>query len=273
MKLNKRIHKVLVIAAWSFAIAGLLVVWGFAESAMDNAPCTNIDVAINNIDEHEFIGVDDVFNMLKEKDSHIKGEAMSKIDVAALERMFNSNSHIENAEVFKTINGELKVKITTKRPIARIINYKGESFYLDENGWLMSWSDKYTPDMPVFSGNIYEQYQTSYRTNYAAPDINDSVLIKNNLYGIYRLAKYFDSSEFWKAQIQQVYVGNDVELVPLAGNHIIVFGTFTDIDEKLNKLMVFYEKGLNNVGWNLYDKINLKYKNQVVCTKIKQANR
>jgi cell division protein FtsQ len=80
-----------------------------------------------------------------------------------------------------------------------------------------------------------------------------------------------DSSEFWKAQIEQIYIGNDVELVPLAGSHIIVLGNFQDIDEKMNKLLVFYQHGLNKVGWNIYETINLKYKNQIVCSKTKSA--
>ena len=80
-----------------------------------------------------------------------------------------------------------------------------------------------------------------------------------------------DSNEFWKAQIEQIYVGEEIELVPLAGSHIIVLGNFQDIDEKMNKLLVFYTHGLNKVGWNIYETINLKYKNQIVCTKAKTA--
>jgi cell division protein FtsQ len=98
------------------------------------------------------------------------------------------------------------------------------------------------------------------------------VLIKNNLFGIYRLAKYLNSSEFWRAQIEQVYIGKEVELVPLAGSHIIVLGNFQDIDEKMNKLFVFYQQGLNKVGWNVYETINLNYKNQIVCSKTNVAS-
>jgi cell division protein FtsQ len=271
MPMNKKIQKILVYAAWSLAVVSLLTILGFANNALDEKPCTAIEVNINNIDEHDFIKNDDVFSMLQEKNKKLKGEAMGNIDVASLERMFNTNSHIANSEVYKTINGVVKINITTKRPIARIINYKGESFYLDEQGYLMRWSNNYTANLPVFTGNIYESYDVCYSINYSKADINDSVLIKNNLFGIYRLAKYLDSNEFWKAQIEQVYVGKDIELVPLAGSHIIVLGNFQDIDEKMNKLLVFYQHGLNKVGWNIYETINLKYKNQIVCTKANTA--
>jgi cell division protein FtsQ len=211
--MNKKIQKILVYASWSLAVVSLLTILGFANNTLDEKPCTAIEININNIDEHDFIKNDDVFSMLKEKNKKLKGEAMANIDVASLERMFNTNSHIANSEVYKTINGVVKINITTKRPIARIINYKGESFYLDEEGFLMRWSNNYTANLPVFTGNIYESYDVCYSINYSKLDINDSVLIKNNLFGIYSLAKYLDSNEFWKAQIAQVIVAEDGGIV------------------------------------------------------------
>jgi cell division protein FtsQ len=264
---NKKIQKTLLYAAWIATITGVLTLLGFANNALDEKPCKAIEINIDHVDEHEFIRSENIQQMLKEKNKKLKGEALGNIDAASLERMFNSNAHIANSEVYKTIDGVLKINVTTKRPIARIINYKGESFYLNEDGFLMPWSAEYTASLPVFTGDIYESYDVCYKINYSRADINDSLLIKNNLFGMYRLAKYLDSNEFWKAQIEQVSVAKDVELVPLAGSHIIVLGNFLDIEEKMNKLHVFYQHGLSKVGWNVYETINLKYKNQIVCTK------
>jgi cell division protein FtsQ len=36
---------------------------------------------------------------------------------------------------------------------------------------------------------------------------------------------------------------------------------------KLDKLQRFYLRGLSYEGWDTYRYINLKYKNQIVCTK------
>jgi len=35
----------------------------------------------------------------------------------------------------------------------------------------------------------------------------------------------------------------------------------------LSKFARFVDEGLNVVGWNRYSEINLKYENQVVCTR------
>jgi cell division protein FtsQ len=47
----------------------------------------------------------------------------------------------------------------------------------------------------------------------------------------------------------------------------VVFGSIENYEEKFRNLEAFYKKGLPVSGWNLYKEINLKYKNQIVCTK------
>ena len=41
----------------------------------------------------------------------------------------------------------------------------------------------------------------------------------------------------------------------------------TEIEEKLDKLLAFYQKGLTNVGWDSFSRISIRYKGQVVCSK------
>ena len=43
--------------------------------------------------------------------------------------------------------------------------------------------------------------------------------------------------------------------------------TLADFEKKLENLKLFYEKAIPKVGWEKYSIINLKYKNQIVCTK------
>lgn len=81
------------------------------------------------------------------------------------------------------------------------------------------------------------------------------------------------SDDFWRSQIVQIVAHSasdgspDLELIPRAGGHTVLFGGTDDATEKLDKLMVFYRKGLQNIGWERYGAINVKYKEQVVCTK------
>ena len=53
----------------------------------------------------------------------------------------------------------------------------------------------------------------------------------------------------------------------LLGNEKILVGGNENISEKLNKLKFFYQEGLRYEGWNVYQTIDLKNKDQVVCRK------
>jgi cell division protein FtsQ len=66
-----------------------------------------------------------------------------------------------------------------------------------------------------------------------------------------------------------VYVNKqgEFELIPRVGNHRILLGGADDISSKLKRLKTFYtSKDVNVKELNMYDTINLKYKNQLVCS-------
>ncbi len=86
---------------------------------------------------------------------------------------------------------------------------------------------------------------------------------------IFAVVSFIEKDEFLKAQIQQIFINekNDIELVPMVGDHKIILGDKKDLDTKFRKLLLLYQKGLSKTGWNQYSIINLKFKNQVICTK------
>jgi cell division protein FtsQ len=86
---------------------------------------------------------------------------------------------------------------------------------------------------------------------------------------LFKIATYVDKDAFWKAQIEQIFVTAESELilVPKVGNHTIYFGNTDDMEAKFNKLMVFYKEALSRVGWDKYNSIDLRFRNQIVCKK------
>jgi cell division protein FtsQ len=89
------------------------------------------------------------------------------------------------------------------------------------------------------------------------------------LKGLIKIATYVDKDAFWKAQIEQIFVSNEAELVlvPKFGNHTILFGKVDDMEIKFEKLLVFYREALNRLGWNKYKVIDIRFNNQVVAKK------
>jgi cell division protein FtsQ len=59
----------------------------------------------------------------------------------------------------------------------------------------------------------------------------------------------------------------EYELIPRVGAHQIILGTLDDFETKLENLQLLYQQGFKQHGWNQYEKINLKYSNQIICTK------
>ena len=55
---------------------------------------------------------------------------------------------------------------------------------------------------------------------------------------------------------------------PQLSKQKIIFGYPVDLDEKFNKIMLFYKRIAPLKGWNTYKTVNVKFKNQIVCDKI-----
>jgi len=55
-----------------------------------------------------------------------------------------------------------------------------------------------------------------------------------------------------------------------SGKHKIHFGKYASVDEKIKKIKAFYNKAVADNSIKEYKTINVKYRNQVVCTKQNQ---
>ena len=82
---------------------------------------------------------------------------------------------------------------------------------------------------------------------------------------------YVADNDYWSAEIVQVIAsggrGKAIELqfVPRSGRFTVDLGTTEEYDRKLATLSRFYNNGLNNIGWDKYRNISLRYRGQVVC--------
>lgn len=266
----KKVKKIAFITLWSALIIGLLVSMGFVNKEQDSLLCKSLDIKVNQDDDLYFLDKMDIAQLIFKRGDSIINQPKSTVNIPAIKQALNSHSDIANAEVYITIDGRLKVAVKQRKPVLRVFNITGDSYYLDDEGKLMPLSDKYTAKVLVANGNIPEAYATSYK--YSIAEISKDKEKKKNtmLDELYAMATYIDADEFWKAQVQQIYINtdNDMEIVPMVGNQKIIFGDTASMDEKFKKLLVFYQQGLNTTGWwDKYSTINLKFKNQIVCTK------
>jgi cell division protein FtsQ len=153
--------------------------------------------------------------------------------------------------------------------MVRIINKHNRGYYIDNDGLVFPLSRNYTSHVLIINGNFTEPFEIAPNVKLSDWATSDESKKAPMIYKLFELAKFITDDPFWNSQITQVYVDgpNDIELIPRVGSHIVQLGSPEDIKPKFEKLKLFYERALPAEGWNKYKLINLKYKNQIVCTK------
>ncbi|MDY6800837.1 MAG: hypothetical protein SVU94_06405 [Bacteroidota bacterium] len=262
----KKLKDILI---WVFVVAYLAVSMSFVTKKRKLVVCHSINVTIMDSSRNQFVTQSDIIEFLRQPDMNVVGNSISSINTKKIETEILTYHSVKNAEVFVNVNGEINVEVTQRKPIVRIINKKGESYYIDQEGAIMPLLDKYASHVLIANGHIVEPFEV-YRTHKINCESNEKGVEKNRLIcDLFKLCKFIDEHKFWKAQIEQVYVNDEMEfeLIPRVGAHQIFFGDINNYQKKFRNLEAFYHQGLNNVGWNKYDKINLEFENQVICTK------
>jgi cell division protein FtsQ len=257
------------ISKWLLLIAYLVASLSFANDASQNLVCKRIDVIVEDSLINAFITKRDIIRVIERKGHSPIGKNLNEINTHELEQQIASFNTVRNVEAYKTAIGNVSVRVNQRKPIARVINRMGQHYYFDDEGKIFPWSSSYTSHVLVINGNIREPFKITNEVNVADWQIENDTVRTPFIYQLYEFAKFITSDRFWNAQIAQVYVDNtnDIELIPRVGGHTILLGGLNDYEVKLKKLSLFYEKALPTEGWNKYKTINLKYSNQVICTK------
>jgi cell division protein FtsQ len=64
-----------------------------------------------------------------------------------------------------------------------------------------------------------------------------------------------------------VTVDGEFQLVPRIGGQRVLIGDGSQLEQRLAKLKLFYEKGIPLADWRRYERIDLRFADQIVCTK------
>ena len=197
--------------------------------------------------DNNFLTHSMVNKLLIQNDSSVKNQAKSVIDLYKLEKTVSENAYVEKAAVFLTIDGSLKSIVKQRVPVARIIHANG-SYYIDKQGIKIPLSKNYSARVMLISGVGTDK------------DIKD----------LLPLISYILEDNFLRKEVVGIkkFVDAQYQFSVRSGNYKIDFGKLTEIDIKFKKLKAFYNKSFEDQSIQNYKMINIKYHNQVVCTKI-----
>lgn len=234
------------------------------EKGMEKEICYSIEVTILDSAINRFVSEKEVREILINSDYKPLGSKIKDITITDLENLLNQRSAIKRSDVSITRDGILTASITQRRPLLRIESENG-GFYIDESLYIFPLVNTFSSYVPIVTGSIPISLKPGFRGIVTGEEAKW-------LSSILKFGDYLYRHDFWNAQIQQINIrpNGDLVLFTRVGDQSIVFGDLVDIEYKFQKLNAFYQNVVPVYGWNRYSELNLKYSDQVVCTPAKK---
>lgn len=214
----------------------------------------NIVIHYNNCKKYHSVEEKDIMDLaINNRHIDIWHMPMAALDIHTMERLIEADPWIANAQVFVDNERVLHMYVTQRIPVVRIFQQDGRSFYLDT-----------TMSIMPLSGNYI--YYTGVVTN--VPVLKNDSGSQAMKKDILSLVSAIQADTFWAAQVSQIIVDAPgmYELVPVLGDHRILFGDVSMAKDKLHNLFLFYKNVLNRIGWDKYEVLDVRFNNQVVAS-------
>ncbi len=211
--------------------------------------CTGLEVEFMDDVENALIDARGVENILATHKVSAKGLTFVDIDTDLIDSLLMDNPYIDTVYCYQNSADGLSIRVTPTEPILHCMPASGKDFYIDRGGDILPGGGLNT-NLCIVTGHVTQQFA------------------KENLL---TLAYILCDDPYWRLQAEQIYVtkDHDLHLFMRTGDQTIVLGPPTDVADKLERVRLFYEKAMGEVGWNTYKTIDAQYKGQLVCTKNK----
>ena len=223
----------------------VIFLFSFTSKRSDQRKLTKCKITFVE-DNAPFIKQEVVNKLLIEKYEEVTSIEKEDLDLNMLEKRLNAHKMIEKSDVFLSIDGILKAVVKQKTPIARVFE-NGSSFYIDYKGNKMPLSTNFTARVPLVSGRINKNNNEDLAALFRL--IYDDSFLKKNIIGI------------------QIMPQGNLLMHNRNFNYQIDFGTLINVEQKFKNYKAFFQKAVLDSSLYKYKKIDLRFSEQVVCTK------
>lgn len=215
---------------------------------------SGVKIDINNEQVCQFVNKEAIQKELF-GNRHIVPEqiTIAKIDLKKMENILTTNPWVENVEIFVDNQQKLNINVSQRVPQARVFERNGDTYYLDNSVQKLPISEHYNHYEIVFV-NVPEIKNDSLSLRLKRKMINIATTIK--------------ADSFWQAQTAEIIVNStkDIQLIPVFGQQRILLGDAKNLEEQLENLLMFYKKIQNKIGWDKYQVLDARFKNQIVAS-------
>jgi cell division protein FtsQ len=250
-------------------VFGLITtLFGFVGSKRGNAKISKLSIVIDNSEDIRFLNEAEVKTILIEKNLKTIGASNNELEPNKIEKALLAHPAVKSVDAWAEFDGVLHIKIQQKKPIVRVLDLLNNSYYIDADGSYFSTLESFTCRVPIATGFIVDRFHTR-NMNVSEVLSNDSLKEVSVTDDIFTYMNLISRDKLLMALTEQLYVNVDgeIELIPKAGPASVLLGNAELAENKLARLKVFYRKGLPSVGWETYQTLNLKYSEQIICTK------
>jgi cell division protein FtsQ len=223
----------------------VIFLYSFTSNRNNNRKLTK-SVVVFVGEDAPFVDQETVNKLLIENNKDVKSIGKDKLDLNRLEKGLNAHEMIEKSDVFVSIDGVLKAVVKQKTPIARVFD-RDDSFYIDYKGDMMPLSQNYTARVPLVSGEINKKNSEKLAELFRI--IYDDEFLKKNIIGV------------------QIMPNGSIKMLNRNYNYQIDFGGTIRMKAKFNNYKAFFQKAVLDSSLNKYKIIDLRFAQQVVCTK------
>lgn len=220
----------------------VVLLYSFSSGRNSHRGRQQMEIAILH-EQNLFVTEDKIRSMVTGHTAEAE-QVMDSLDLYQLEKNLKTYGLIADAEVYETVTKNVGIEITQREPLARVMGTP--SYYLDTEGAFMPLSDVYTARVPLVGAM-------------------DSL----SLAKLFPLLRYIEGDPFLKKQVVSIEKdkAEDYILKLRQLDFEVNFGNTTAIEKKMNNFKAFYKKAKRDSLLKQYSLVNLKYTNQVVCTK------
>lgn len=257
------VKKILSIVLWVITGAALIFLFVVGRMWYLETPLKGVNIQLERSHANGFVQKDSLLASAESICGLARHNKIADIDLLRVERLLADNPWIEEGSAYIDLDEHLIVKAREYEPVLRVYGSDGRSVYVTAEGKILPSSPYYTPHLIIASGHFTlpspnRQAHVS-DTNYCNTGIAEALAI----------AQAVESDEYLAGHVGQIYknADNDFEL---AVNNLpakVVIGDLTDLGHKLARLRTLLERYINTEELLGYKSLNLKYKNQIVCTK------
>ncbi|TDE02481.1 cell division protein FtsQ/DivIB [Flavobacterium sandaracinum] len=223
----------------------VVFLFSFTSKRNENRKLTKSEVIFVG-DNDPFVKQETVNKLLIENNREASSIQKVNLDLNTLETNLNAQEMIEKSHVYVSIDGVLKAEVKQKTPIARVFD-NGGSFYIDYKGNRMPLSTNFTARVPLVSGGINKNNNEDLAHLFRI--IYDDAFLKKNIIGI------------------EIMPNGSLKMHNRNFDYQIDFGKLINVERKFKNYKAFFQKAVLDSSLYKYKKIDLRFTEQVVCTK------